>query len=98
MTCTGGIMILAAIFWSTLSFADTGTFKIDGMTCGSCVKAIKAKVCNMEGVATCEVKVGEMKIETKEGTKLDLEKIKELVGKAGEYTITDSKITESQKK
>ena len=70
--------------------AEKGTYKIDGMTCGSCVKMIKSKVCQMEGVKSCEVKIGEMVLTS--DAKLDEAKIKEAVTSAGDYKVTDVKV------
>jgi copper chaperone CopZ len=82
---------------ATMAQAETADFKISGMTCGSCVKAIKAGVCKTEGLVKCDVKVGEMHIETAAGVKIDEAKFTELVAKAGDYKVTEVKITETQK-
>lgn len=83
--------IAAMILLSQVVFAgEKASFKIEGMTCGSCVSMIKAKVCKLEGVEACEVKVGEMTLTSK--STLNLEKIKQAVVSAGEYKITSEKV------
>ncbi|MFP5520694.1 MAG: heavy-metal-associated domain-containing protein [Bdellovibrionia bacterium] len=80
---------LSLLFLSPMSsWAETFEYKVDGMTCGSCVKIIKAKVCSLEGVETCDVAIGSLKVKTKEGSTLGNQQITEAVSKAGDYTLT----------
>ena len=62
-------------------------YKIKGMHCGGCVKSIKAKVCNMEGIEKCEVAIGSLKISTKDPVVFTQEQIQDALSKAGEYII-----------
>lgn len=82
------------IFSANLASAETGTFQIEGMTCGSCVKAIKASVCEKikADVETCDVKVGSMTVTTKAGQALDAKKVQDLVNGTGSYKVSKSEI------
>lgn len=77
----------AMLFFAGLAFAETGEFEISGMKCQSCVKNLKNKVCALEGIESCEIDVGKMKLTTKQGSKLDIEKIKKAVNFNGNYNI-----------
>lgn len=77
--------------FSAVASAETAEFKISGMTCGSCVKVIKGKVCGSPELSSCEVKVGSMVLKSKEGQTLDIEKFKSLVNATNEYKVTDTK-------
>ncbi len=79
------------IYSASLSWADTATFNIDGMTCGNCVKHVKKGVCDkMSGLNKCEVDVGSLKIETPSGVKIDTKKVEELVTTSGKYKVISS--------
>lgn len=80
---------------TSFAFAETATYKVGKMHCGSCAQMIEEKVGKMEGVTNCKVKLtnakkqtGEMVVTTAEGTAIDLEKLKAAVADAGDYTIT----------
>ncbi len=74
---------------SALAGGANYNVEISGMTCGGCVSAIKSKLCKMDGVAECKVEVGKATLVSKDGIKLDENKIKELVSQAGsEYKAT----------
>lgn len=82
-------LFIASLFFVSAAptFAAGPTkYKIEGMTCGGCVDSIKAQVCSLPGVETCNVKVGEMELSFKSDSKLTPEKISEAVSKAG-YTL-----------
>lgn len=74
------------------AFAETATFTVSGMTCGSCAKAIRNKVCKMEGLESCEVKVGSVVVTTKTGTAVDTKKVEELIASSGEYKVTKTEM------
>lgn len=78
-------LILAALLsLSSVGFAaETLDFKIKGMTCNSCVKSVKKKICQSENIAKCEVEVGHAKITAKEGAKLDAASIEKGITSAG---------------
>jgi copper chaperone CopZ len=64
------------------------TISIQGMHCGSCVKALKKKVCQDLALENCEVSLLDRKKETgqisfsrKEG--LDLSKVKAVISESG---------------
>ncbi|MCE3011285.1 MAG: heavy-metal-associated domain-containing protein [Proteobacteria bacterium] len=84
--------LILSLFFTLPAFAETAKMEISGMTCGGCVKAIKAKVCKIEGLADCKVDVGSMELVSKEGTKIDLKKVEELVKSAGDYAVTKSEV------
>lgn len=81
------LFICIALLLPSLSQAEEYNYKVKGMHCGGCVKAIKAKVCNMEGIDKCDVEVGSLKITTKNNIKFTPEQIQQAVEKAGEYSI-----------
>jgi len=78
------------MMFPTLSFAETTSYEVSGMTCNSCVKALKAKVCKLEGVDKCEVSVGKMILTPKAGVSLDEQKVKDAVTSAGDFKVTSS--------
>jgi periplasmic mercuric ion binding protein len=79
--------------------ADTGKFTVKGMHCQDCADSIKEKVCKMEGVEACDVKVGSITMTTKPGVALDKKKVATMVQAAGDsYVVTDSEITKSAAK
>ncbi|MBI4824857.1 MAG: heavy-metal-associated domain-containing protein [Nitrospirae bacterium] len=56
--------------------------KIEGMSCGHCVMAVKKALDNLAGVTSSEVAIGSAKV-AYDGTKTDREKIEDAVRKAG---------------
>lgn len=85
-------MLLAAtaLFFSQTALAETITYNVEGMHCGSCARAIKAQVCTMEGLEKCEVSVGKVVISPKSGVSISQDQIQAAISKAGEYKITNS--------
>ena len=81
-------LIPALFLFPLLAFAETATYDISGMTCGACVKMIKAKVCKIEGLEKCDVTIGKVVVSTKAGTPVDDQKIKDAVVHAGDYKVT----------
>lgn len=77
---------------STLAFAETGTFEISGMTCNSCVSAVKKSVCGMNSLEKCEVVQGKVTLQSKAGAKIDTKEIEKLVEQAGHYKITKASV------
>lgn len=66
---------------STAAFAaETRTYDIKGMTCDGCVKYVKAQVCALKGVESCNVEVGKVVLS---GNGLNDDEIKAAVDKAG---------------
>lgn len=96
------------LFWGVLLFssfamADTATYQVKGMHCGSCAKSIETSVCKMEGVKSCKAEVtdtknqiGKLTVITEDGKPIDPSKVAELVSAAGSYTI-DTKTKEEKK-
>lgn len=88
-------MIVAAVLLgaSLNAMAETATLNIKGMTCSSCVKMIQSKVCDMDGIADCKVEVGSVVLTSKDGTKIDLEKVTEKIKEAGKhYSVVSSTV------
>ncbi len=79
-----------AILFPLFALAAPSTYNVSGMTCGSCVKAVKAQVCKLDGVEKCEVKIGKVVLTPKAGFTLDDKKISAAVEKAGEYKVTET--------
>jgi len=71
------------------AFAETNTYEVSGMTCNSCVKALKAQVCKLDGIEKCDITIGKMVLSSKAGTPLNETKIKEAVAHAGDYKVID---------
>ncbi len=91
-------LILSAVLsvFSAIALADTGHFAVSGMHCGDCAKSVAAKVCKIEGVEKCDVKVGSVDLTTKAGFSIDAKKVEELVTAAGdEYKVTKSEVMKS---
>ncbi len=82
--------IIATLLISQTALAETITYNIEGMHCGSCARSIKAQVCNMEGLEKCEVSVGKLVISPKAGVTISQDQIQAAVTKAGEYKIIGS--------
>lgn len=83
--------ILAAALVSLFGYgalAETATFTVSGMTCGSCAASVRNKVCKMEGLESCNVEVGSVTVTTKSGVAVDTKKVEELIGSAGDYKVT----------
>jgi copper chaperone CopZ len=81
------ILIIVSLFFSAAVFGEATTFNVEGMHCGSCVKAIKAQVCKIEGLETCEVSLGKVVISPKTGINITQDQIQAAMTKAGEYKI-----------
>lgn len=74
------LVSLASLFLMAGSaFAETKTYTMRGMTCGSCVKAVSNQVCKLPGIEKCEVDINKM---TLTGT-LNDSAIAQAVEKAG---------------
>ncbi|WII71452.1 heavy metal-associated domain-containing protein [Bdellovibrio sp. 22V] len=83
-------LIFAALLISQTALAETITYNVEGMHCGSCAKAIQAQVCKMDGLEKCEVSVGKVVISPKAGINFSQEQIQAAISKAGEYKVTGS--------
>ena len=81
-------LVLAATFsLSQFALAETITYDVKGMHCGSCAKSISAQVCKMDGLESCEVSVGKVVISPKTGFTFSQDQIQAAISKAGEYKI-----------
>jgi copper chaperone CopZ len=83
-------MIALSLFLPALAFAEASTYTVSGMTCKACVKAVKAKVCKLEGVKKCDVSIGKVILTPKEGATIDDLKVSSAVQSAGKYEVTGS--------
>jgi copper chaperone CopZ len=83
--------ILASLLIPFFAFAETTTYSVEGMHCGSCAKAIEAQVCKADGLEKCSVSLGQVVITPKAGIHFSQEQIQSLVSKAGDYKVTGAK-------
>lgn len=83
-------LIFTTLLLSQAALAETVTYNVEGMHCGSCAKAIQAQVCKMDGLEKCEVSVGKVVISSKTGVNISQDQIQAAISKAGEYKITGS--------
>lgn len=60
--------------------AETKTYSVEGMTCGNCVKKVKAQVCKIPGVTDCKVDVGQVSLTS---DKLDDAEVTKAITAAG---------------
>nr|BFD62445.1 hypothetical protein BdHM001_11260 [Bdellovibrio sp. HM001]BFD67650.1 hypothetical protein HAGR004_26720 [Bdellovibrio sp. HAGR004] len=84
------LLAATALLFSQAALAETITYNVEGMHCGSCARAIKAQVCTMEGLEKCDVTVGKVVISPKAGVSISQDQIQAAISKAGEYKITNS--------
>jgi copper chaperone CopZ len=82
--------ILLTFLASSLSFAETKTIAVNGMTCGNCVKSITKAVCDdlKYSKENCTVKIGEV---TVTGENIDMNAITAAVKKAGYEVAANDK-------
>ena len=83
-------MILASLslLIASSAFAETTTYNVEGMHCGSCAKAISAQVCKIQGIEKCDVTVGKVVITPKAGSTITQAQVQTEMSKAGDYKIT----------
>lgn len=79
--------VLFTLLFTQAALAETITYNVEGMHCGSCAKAIKAQVCKMDGLEKCDVTVGKVVISPKTGINISQDQIQAAISKAGEYKI-----------
>ena len=65
----------------------TGTYRVTGMTCGHCVKAITEEVSQLHGVTGVDIdlETGVMRVTSTDP--IDFDRIVEAVAEAGDYTV-----------
>lgn len=80
-------LVFASLLFSQIALADATTYNVEGMHCGSCVKAIKAQVCKMDGLESCDVTMGKVVISPKTGVSISQDQIQAAISKAGEYKV-----------
>lgn len=81
---------LMVLMMAPMALAETVTYNVEGMHCGSCAKAIKSQVCKMDGLEKCDVTMGKVVISPKNGIQISQDQIQAAISKAGEYKITGS--------
>jgi copper chaperone CopZ len=81
------------VLFAGSAFAESKTFKVDGMHCEDCAAQVRAKLCDSAKYSTCEIKVinekkeiGQVKLVTKGDEKIDMEKVAKIIEDEG-YTI-----------
>lgn len=79
------LMSGALLFYSAGVHAETKTYPIQGMTCQSCVKAIKAKVCSLPHITHCDVEIGKVTLTT-DKTLSDVD-VAKAVEASGDYKV-----------
>lgn len=84
------LLVATALFFSQAALAETITYDVEGMHCGSCARAIKAQVCKMDGIEKCDVTVGKVVLSPKAGSTISQDQIQAAISKAGEYKIINS--------
>jgi copper chaperone len=99
MTKTITLGLMTSLLLILSAQADTRTYEINGMTCGSCEKSVKKQVCSLPGVTDCQVEVGKIVLK---GESIDDTAVKAAVSKAGEYSVvsvehSDASADSSQK-
>lgn len=81
-------LILLTFLAAGIAQAESQTFTVDKMTCGSCVERVEKKVCTPMKAAkkldTCEVTVGQVVVTA---TKINVDEIKAAIDKQG-YPVT----------
>jgi copper chaperone CopZ len=82
------LISLCVPLFSMAGATSPSTYTVSGMTCGNCVKAVKAQVCKLDGIEKCEVSVGKVVLTPKAGAALDDLKVTKAIEKAGEYKVT----------
>lgn len=80
-------LFIASLLFSLSALAEPTTYNVDGMHCGSCVKAIKAQVCKMDGLESCDVSMGKVIVTPKAGVSITQDQIQAAISKAGEYKV-----------
>ncbi len=82
-------LVAGILFFASAAFAEPTTYDVEGMHCGSCVKAIKARVCKMDGLESCDVTMGKVVVTPKSGVTISQDQIQAAISKAGEYKIVN---------
>lgn len=62
-------------------------YRISGMTCGHCVKAVTEEVSDLAGVEKVEVELADGKMMVYSQQPLTIDEIKAAVAEAGDYTV-----------
>jgi Copper chaperone len=87
------ILVSLSLVIASSALAETTTYTVEGMHCGSCAKAITAQVCKMDGIDKCDVTVGKVVITPKSGATITQEQVQTAMSKVGDYKITGATST-----
>lgn len=93
------ITVLASTLLISLTVFAAETRQVKGMHCGGCVDMVKAKVCALPQIASCDAKLvegkkntGEITYELKEGQTLDEKTLASTIKEAGDsYSLLPNK-------
>jgi copper chaperone CopZ len=82
-------LLLLTFLAAGIAQADSQTFTVDKMTCGSCVERVEKKVCTpmiaAKKLKTCEVSVGQVVVTA---DKVNVDEVKTAIDKQG-YPVTN---------
>lgn len=85
-------LVLALAMTAGIAHAETTVYKVKGMHCGACVQALDAKVCKMDGVEKCEVKMGQITLTPKAGIRITKDQVQAKMTEVGDdYKIVSAK-------
>jgi len=90
-------LIIILSFFGLTAMADTYQYTIDGMTCSGCKNMVKAAVCGLPGIKTCEVEIGSMKLISEQGKTLDQAAITKALDDLNKKNKEDYKIAKATK-
>ena len=88
---------LLFMFLGLTTLADTYQYKIEGMSCSACKNMVKASVCALPGIKSCEVEIGSMKLTATDGQTLDQAAITNALDELNKKNKEDYKIASSTK-
>lgn len=91
------VLFIGSMILSSLAWADSATFQVKGMHCGSCASAVESHVCKMPGVTACKVEVtdpkkemGKVTLTTDATHPIDSVMVEKQVSAAGDYHVVKS--------
>jgi copper chaperone CopZ len=85
------VLIASLVLFASSVFAESKTFKVDGMHCADCAATVTEKLCDKKKYSTCDVKVideekeiGQIKLVTKDKkAKIDMVKVAKIIEDEG---------------
>ena len=85
------MLTLGLLLTAQLAIAGGGEYTVQGLTTPENVTAVKAKVCSLKTLDTCEVTAGKIKVTSKSDNKSQDSDLRKALKEAGNYQITDYK-------